>query len=396
MPDYNVRSIREDELEDMLELTSTAYNSSKETFRRIYEDDPFYDFELTRVADLGGRLIGYLRAAPRTIWIGSSQVKMGGIAEVCTHREFRRKGVASHLLESMVDLMSRKGYPLSMLYGRQEFYGRLGWERCGIVQVVRVPRDQVPPYKEAGSVRDFEEGDLQGVMESYDASYRGRSCAMVRDELHWTGRILRRAKVSVYDDDGIKGYMAHSLREERVKDGRRRVLHVQEAGGLGSRAIRGLVGGLSSMEGYDSVAYGGVAGDQMLSALSIPGGAVTFHWDGMFRVNDVMQALKGIADGFCGFRGRLCLRTRDDLVEANTDAFTIEGSGEGVTVERGEKGSDWLEVDIRDLSQLVPGTYSAAQMASLGKIQYSSPKAIDLADQLFPQRKPMQPSLDHF
>ena len=92
---YLIRSLREDELEDMLELTSRSYRSDVETFRRIYENDPFYSFDLTRVAELDGSLVSYMRAAPRTIWIGTAKVKMGGIAEVCTHPDYRKRGIAS-------------------------------------------------------------------------------------------------------------------------------------------------------------------------------------------------------------------------------------------------------------------------------------------------------------
>jgi len=37
MIDYKVRCLRKSELEDMIALTSTAYNADPETFRRIYE-----------------------------------------------------------------------------------------------------------------------------------------------------------------------------------------------------------------------------------------------------------------------------------------------------------------------------------------------------------------------
>ncbi len=397
MIDYTVRSLREDELEDMLVLTSTAYNSSVDIFRGIYEHDPFYSFDLTRVAEHEGRLIAYLRAAPRTIWVGPATLKMGGIAEVCTLQEYRRMGIATHLLKDIIRLMMSKGYQVSMLYGRSTFYGRVGWEKSSIVQGVRIYRVLIPSYKEANRVRPFRSADLPRVMSLYRSTYRGRSCAMVRDKRHWRGRILRLANLLVYDDGRVRGYMACVSREEKANDGRRRVLSVQEAGCECMEATRGLVGSLAGFEDCEIISHRGVEGDTFLTSLSLPGASISVGWDGMFRVNDAMGTLKGLTNAFRGFDGKLALKVKDDVIEENEDTFIVDSSGgEEVTISRGVAGRNWVELDIRELSQLVPGTFSAMQLASMGKLKYSTRKALALAEDLFPRRLPFQPPLDHF
>ncbi len=67
-------------------------------------------------------------------------------------------------------------------------------------------------------------------------------------------------------------------------------------------------------------------------------------------------------------------------------------------MERGEtaKRCERLEVDVRELSQMIPGALPVGHLASLGKVRFSSSKALDLAKGLFPDRCPLQPSLDHF
>lgn len=394
MPGYTVRQLFPEELEDMLVLTSTAYNSSVETFRRIYENDPFYSFELTRVAEEKGRLIAYMRAAPRTIWIGSSRIKMGGIAEVCTHPEHRRRGIASHLLREMVDLMAEREYPVSMLYGRSEFYGRLGWERCSIFHGIRAQIRNLPDFREGGKVREFSPDDLAAVMSLYDSTYRGRSCAMTRNRLHWEGRILPRTDLLVYEDDRkVKGYLAYARREEEADGHRRKVLAIHEAGYDSDEAIRGIVGCLARFEGCDSIYYPAPPGDRLMSALAVPGSNISAGWDGMFRVNDVKDSLETVASGF---EGDVVLRIRDEIRGENSSSFAVSGSGDGVAVTRCGECARGLEIDIRDLSQLVPGTYSAGELASLGRIKASSREALRLAGKLFPRRHPFQPPVDHF
>lgn len=398
MADYKVRCLRRSELEDMIVLTSTAYNADLETFRRIYQHDPFYDFRLTRVADLDGKLIAYLRAAPRTIWIGSSRLKMGGIAEVCTLQPYRRMGIATHLLKDMIHLMIRKGIPVSMLYGRDTFYRNVGYERAMIIHWVRTPTKILPAYSEAEYVREFEPSDLPTVMSAYDLTYGRRSCTMTRNELHWKVRILGRSKVRIYDKDGVHGYLAYNLREEKIDDGIRRILFVEEAGCDCPQALRGLIGDLGRFQDYEFVVYGGPPHDALLSALSFPGSSLSVGWSGMFRVNDVMQTLESLQHGLTGFRGRLALKVRDDIVEENNDIFTIAGSGGEATVERGKtvERCERIEVDVRELSQMIPGALPIGHLASLGKVGFSSSKALDLAKGLFPDRCPLQPSLDHF
>ncbi len=398
MTAYKVRSLRKDELEGMLTLTSRAYNAPVEVFRRIYQNDPFYDFSLTRVAEKDGRLISYLRAAPRTIWMGPSTLRMGGIAEVCTLQEYRGMGIATQLLKDMIRLLVRKGYPVSMLYGRDTFYRRVGYERCSIVSWLRVPPGCLPRSRGSCKVRDYSEDDLEEVMACYDRTYRGRSCAMLRDPIHWRVRILGRSTVRVYDSGGVKGYLCSNIREEKVEEGARRVLVVEEAGFRSFSALVGLVGDLANSQQCEMVAYVGHRGDRVLSALAVPGASLSVGWSGMFRVNDVLATLDSLKGYFSRVRAKLALRIRDDVVEANSDTFIIEGDGEEATVTRGKPvpGCESLDLDIRELSQMVPGSLPVAELASQGRVGCSSRSALKLADKLFPYRGPFQPSLDHF
>jgi len=389
---YTIRSLGEDELEDMLELTSLSYNSSVEAFRGIYEKDPFYSFELTRVAEHKGSLISYMRAAPRTIWIGSGRMRMGGIAEVCTHPRYRKMGIASRLLRDIILLMKDRGYPVSMLYGNPAFYGKIGWERCSIVHELRVNRTSLPRSSGPG-LREFEDGDLPGVMSLYDGTYSRRSCAMVRNKCHWTGRVLRRTRVKVLDDG--KAYAGVDLRDRKDGEYRRRVLYVQEAGYADQDAAHGLVSGLADFEEYDLLEYHGVPGDAMLSALSIPGASVNIGWGGMFRVNDVWATLNALSDTVKG-GGSLVLRVRDEVVGENNGEFTLHSREDGLMAERGAGSREWIELDIGALSQLVPGLYTPSQLARMGRIVCSSGEALRIGDRIFPQRHPFQPTIDHF
>jgi len=298
----------------------------------------------------------------------------------------------------MIHLMKRKGYPVSMLYGRDTFYRRVGYERCSIVRWVRVPPGCLPRHPGSCKVRDFTEDDLQAVMACYNGTYGGRSCAMLRNELHWRVRILGRSRVRVYDDGGVKGYLSFNVREEKVGEGTRKILVVEEAGLRTRSALRGLVGDLATSQDCEMIAYGGYDGDRLLSTLSSPGASLSVGWSGMFRVNDVMATLKSLKDQFLGVRGKLALRIMDDVVAVNRATFLIKGGGREVQVARDNTTPEFesVDLDIREFSQMVAGSLPVADLASQGRVRCSSRRALVLADRFFPRREPFQPSLDHF
>jgi predicted acetyltransferase len=365
-----------------------------ETFRRIYEHDPFYSFDLTRVAEYRGELIGYLRAAPREIWVGPGRVRMGGIGEVCTAPEHRRRGIASALLKSMICHMADRGYPVSMLYGRAGFYGRLGWERCMIVHVLSTFPTAIPKCEAPGTIRDLEEDDLPLVMALYDSAYSGRSCAMTRNRTHWQGRILKRSEVKVYDDGEVKGYFAQSLETEGPDDFKKRILRIREAGFRDETSLRGLLSYLREAE-VDGIEYPSVPNDRLLEALQLPGSETHVRWDGMFRVNDVAGTLEALAHAFDGFSGKIALIIKDETIPENEGSFLVEGSKGDLSISAG-RAPNWVKMDIRAFSQLLPGTFGASQMAGWGLLRYSSKRALALAERLFPRRYPFQPPIDHF
>jgi len=390
--EYRIRSLHESELEEMIQLTSTAFESTPEAFRRIYENDPFYDFSLTRVAEHQGRLISYMRAAPRTIWIGPATLRMGGIAEVCTLQEFRRRGISTTLLKDMIHLLIEKDFPVSMLYGRDTFYRRPGWELCSIVQNLTIPMEDIP-YKALEGVRQAEERDLDSLISLYEQRYAGHSCCMVRNRLHFKVRIMNRCDTLVYGEDHPTAYICVKMASRDDT----RVIQILEAGWSDRLALLALLGYLKESGEGNVLAYTGYPGDDIIAELSLPGSSSSTSWSGMFRVNSVELTLQSMKPCFDSFPGKLSLIVHDDVVDGNNGIFTISGRAGDITIETAShKTREWIEADVRQLSQLVPGTVSASQLYLASKIRASSPRAIRLADGLFPQRFPYQPSLDHF
>ena len=59
--------------------------------------------------------------------IGTAQVRMAGIGDVYTNRQYRMKGYMRHLYEDTLNYMTAEGYDVSMLFGIPNFYTKFGY-----------------------------------------------------------------------------------------------------------------------------------------------------------------------------------------------------------------------------------------------------------------------------
>ena len=69
----------------------------------------------------GDRAISWCSVVDCRMRIGEALVDVGGIGEVETLREFRRKGYSRQVMEAAVALMERERYDISFLHGIQDF-----------------------------------------------------------------------------------------------------------------------------------------------------------------------------------------------------------------------------------------------------------------------------------
>lgn len=102
-------------------------------FSRHFYNDPDRDAALVRVAFHDGKIVASCRVFRRQIqWIGSSEtaddgdnrlvVAAGGVGEVCTAEEHRRRGLSAELLRDAMQCMKAAGFQLSLLHSAPAFF----------------------------------------------------------------------------------------------------------------------------------------------------------------------------------------------------------------------------------------------------------------------------------
>jgi len=184
-----VRAVLESERSACLKLLDLAFEWAENGyFVRYFEGDPWYKDHYCRVYTHEGRIVSALNICRREVRVGRARLIMGGIANVGTDPEHRRKGYSSEVMRDSIRVMESEEMDFSLLYtGRYGFYGRLGW------------RVVDPPYL-AGRLRALEasagedkyhirlydeQRDAARLLSIYDQFNAERALTVARTESLW-------------------------------------------------------------------------------------------------------------------------------------------------------------------------------------------------------------------
>ena len=119
--------------------------------------------------------------------IGDVAVRLGGIGDVQTSREYRLKGHARRLLEDSVFFMREQGYHLSALFGITDFYSKFGFASALVQAESSVATRDAETAVARYELREFSREDARPVAEIYGAMHRQRTASVVRDPATWKG-----------------------------------------------------------------------------------------------------------------------------------------------------------------------------------------------------------------
>ncbi|HYM16420.1 MAG TPA: GNAT family N-acetyltransferase [Dehalococcoidia bacterium] len=170
---------------DLLELCFPE--AQRALFVAQVEHDSTFRFRHARVAEVDGRVAGYVRMFARTMLVRGVPVAAGGIGSVATHPEARHGGIATALLGDAIAAMRGDGVLLSFLFtGITGFYERLGY------RIVREPWIEVEAAEAAREaqaslygVRRMRDGDVPRLLAIYRQAAAGSTGAIARTQRTW-------------------------------------------------------------------------------------------------------------------------------------------------------------------------------------------------------------------
>jgi predicted acetyltransferase len=388
------------ELEDMIVMTArvfSPYGGEEHAIRHIMTN-PLYDISAARVIDADGRIVSALQILPREMLVRGAPIPMGGISCVATEPEYRKRGYAGALCVDSIHRMHERGLCTSALMPfSYEYYGKFGWCEAGGGLAYESSPNDLPAYAEASCVRPAEEGDMPAAIRLQAEARADRTGYFVRTERWWeVNRDFRVGRIAVFERGGVGGYIGYKLiegskRGEDVTPGHVRVCELVAASDDAARGLCGFLRGFA--DHVEVIRWNTDAAGLRASTLDRYPHSASWRPTFMYRVVDLVGALRPLFDGGAPIAAPLEIRVRDEVGTWNESGVWV--TPEGVST-KPIKAAPRIEPDIRHFSQLHIGYRTATDLASLGLLKASEPQALELAEALFPRQDPFFPDPDWF
>ena len=232
----------------MAKTHSPGYFDSLRWFENSGAAYPGFRREHTRIVLSGGEIAGALRITTDTIRIGEARLKMGGVAWVSTAPRYRRRGVATMLMNDALRYMRDHRYHVSMLFGIPDFYHQFGYVTTLAEYSISVdaPEAAASAPGPARKFRAIKPGDIAAIQKIHAANDEEVPCSLLRGAAHFTNKWDRLKDADVVTDENgkVRAY-AHLIRTDDY-------LKVDECGVASDAECAGIMDlcALRAREGY--------------------------------------------------------------------------------------------------------------------------------------------------
>lgn len=157
-----IRTVSEHVYEELLDLLARSYGKDGDYFQRQHVGDPSYSHDQGSILLEDGKIVSHVQVYDKVMRYGSGRIPFGGIADVATDPEHRRKGHAAKLLENAIEHMKRHDLPLSLLYtGTQGLYEQAGWRVVPATVLEADVPAEARPGPRAYTLKPFEESQVR-------------------------------------------------------------------------------------------------------------------------------------------------------------------------------------------------------------------------------------------
>lgn len=138
----NIRNAQEADLNSILKIIETAFSDeeNKVIMNLVHElsRENTSPSIKSLVAEVGNQVIGYVSYSP--IYLKSDSSISGYIlAPLAVSPEHQKQGVGSNLIKSGIDILTKDGAGVLLVYGDPNYYGRFGFNE-------EIGRIFIPPY----------------------------------------------------------------------------------------------------------------------------------------------------------------------------------------------------------------------------------------------------------
>lgn len=175
----NHRDVRE--LGELLSRVFRMDILGLESFARRFAENPAVRPSFQRILRHRGRIVAHVGIHEMTLRVGRARLRMGGIAGVACDPQFRRRGWAAACMREALDLLQRERFPLSLLFGIEQYYLRFGYVGCLPTYTLRLGVKQLRALKSRLHPAPYAPRDLQDLVRLYNAAAKETPGSAIRD-----------------------------------------------------------------------------------------------------------------------------------------------------------------------------------------------------------------------
>lgn len=332
--------------------------------------------ENTRVIKSDNEIAGGLGLLYLGQWYNGANIPMVGIAGVGIAPEYRGKGTAIALMQSVLQELYSKEIPISVLFSAaQPLYRKAGYEQAGVLCTWEVSTNTIPTQKHSLEVRSLNlDSDLFERL--YNQQAHLNQGFLDRNAVIWQN--IKDAPVYAYQFEN-EGYIIFQQQENCI--------NIKDWVLLTPAAVRQFWTFLSNHRSQiDRIEWKSSPVDAL--NLCLPDQTARSKWlkCWMLRIVHLQQALQ--RRNYPTINAELHLDIQDAVLPNNQGKFilTVE-DGRGVMTSGG-RGD--LQLEIRALSPLYTGLFTAEQLAYSALLS-GTPEVIQTATQLFASPTPWMP-----
>jgi ribosomal protein S18 acetylase RimI-like enzyme len=156
------RGLKKDELRSAAELANLVFRHDspykmEEEFPLLFSEN---NLENIRVFVDAGKVVSMVGMCINDVIIMGCMIGAVCIGSVCTHPEYRNKGLASKLLEDATNRAVQEGASLMLVSGDRGLYRRFGCVDAGIYRWYSIKRDQLEVHEKNLTLRKYGEKDV--------------------------------------------------------------------------------------------------------------------------------------------------------------------------------------------------------------------------------------------
>jgi predicted N-acetyltransferase YhbS len=205
-----IRTYREGDEDEIAQLLNECFDSYKssgltgEMWLRIFELDLGYRKDLAYLAEKDGKIVSHVQLVVRDLKVGSAAtLRVAGIANVSTLRDFRRDGISTKLLGHAIESAKEKGFACTALFTGAQIPAHRIYLKLGLTdvyfQVLLLRGTKAPlewstqkPNRTSSEqkvrIRESDEDDDSSILKIYEKNYSSYNGLVVRNMNTWKSK----------------------------------------------------------------------------------------------------------------------------------------------------------------------------------------------------------------